>query len=102
MDLRYKFNHRWLNSIISLGLIGYYPLFDRDWIGKIQDIGSKNLTVKEKQRVHKVINKLKNTQGLDKKRTVFSSQSEEDQILFMKAFTDFITGKKIDENMELH
>jgi hypothetical protein len=102
LDLRYKFNHRGLNSIISLGLIGYYPLFDRDWIGKIQDRGVKNLTVKEKQRVHKVINKLKKTDGLDKKRTIFSSQSEEDQILFMKAFTDFIAGKKIDENMELH
>ena len=100
MDLRYKFNHRRAKLNHFTWSYWLLPLFDRDWIGKIQDIGSKNLTVKEKQRVHKVINKLKNTQGLDK-RTVFSSQSEEDQILFMKA-TDFITGKKIDENMELH
>lgn len=102
MDLRYKFNHRGLNSIISLGLTGYYPLFDSDWIKKVQSVSQKKLTVKEKQKVHKVINKLKNTDGLEKKRTIFSSQSEEDQVLFMKAFTDFIAGKTIDENQELH
>lgn len=94
-----------INSLIEWGTQGYYPLFDRDWLGALTPApGQKlrRLNINEKGKVKTILKRLATQASFERKRTVLFSLTADERSIFIRAFMLAVEGKILDSSPELH
>ncbi len=93
-----------LEALIHMGIHGHFPLFHDSWIND-QDFQTKRfirLTGIERARAKKLFQQVTKHRTLEHKKTVLLSLSNEDRMIFMKAFFKLVEGKILDQKPEIH
>lgn len=94
-----------INSLIDWGTQGHYPLFDRDWLGSLNNVPGKRLralSINQKGKVKTILKRLSGQTSFERKRTVLFSLSEEDRSTFIRAFMSAVEHRILDNSPELH
>lgn len=94
-------NDRAIKSLIHLGTLGYFPLFEENWMNEIWEEKPKKLTGNEKAKAKTLFKRLCEHRTLERQRTVFWSMKEDDRRLFKRAFLKMVESKILDAAPEL-
>ncbi|MEC7276020.1 MAG: hypothetical protein VXV96_06850 [Bdellovibrionota bacterium] len=97
----YHRNDRAIKSLVELAALGYYPLFEEDWLNEVWSEKPKNLTGNEKAKAKTLFKRLCEHRSLERQRTVFWAMKEEDRVLFKRAFLKMVETKILDTSPEL-
>lgn len=100
-----------VKTLIQMGQNGHYPLFDSQWFYECfhqwacqQQSGQKlkPLTVKEKMRARKILQRLLLHRSYDRQKTILLTLDTDDRHLFMREFCHMVEGKILDEKPQIH
>ncbi|MBT3584851.1 MAG: hypothetical protein HN509_08080 [Halobacteriovoraceae bacterium] len=89
-------------SLIEMGTKGFYPLFDPRWLNEFSTQESNKLNTKEKAKAKRLWQRLSKHKSIERKKTILLSLTDEDRLLFIKAFFQTVEGKILDKNPEIH
>jgi hypothetical protein len=90
-----------LKSLIKMGALGFYPLFDGTWINEVLKFTNLNLSKIEKQKAKRILLRLEKHKSLDRKKTILLSLGKEERDLFIKAFLKMVEGEILDQRPEI-
>ena len=92
-----------INSIIELGVKGYFPLFYQEWLGEYKKL-QKTIRSNPQTRkfAQKTIGRLNKHRKLDRKRTVLSSLSKNQLMVFINEFMRIVERKILNSKPEIH
>jgi len=100
--LEFYYRHdKSLKSLIELGALGHYPLFEPSWVQEALE-SNKKLTGNEKSKAKTLLKKLCDHRTIDRKKTVLFALKPSDRKVVIKAFIKLVEGKILDKGMELH
>jgi hypothetical protein len=91
-----------LISLIEMGTRGHFPLFHPTWHKKLEGNRHKILGPQEKKKAQKILQRLSQHRGLERKKTVFHALSSEEQELFIRAFLKLVEHRILDKKVRLH
>lgn len=95
-------NDRSLKSLITLASLGYYPLFENEWlIDARNNVKEKNLTGNEKAKAKTLFKRICSHRSVDRQKTVISAMTKKDRDLFVRAFLKMVEDKILDSSPEL-
>lgn len=97
----YHRNDRAIKSLIELAALGFYPLFEDNWMQEVWQNKPKKLTGNEKAKAKTLFKRLCEHRTLERQRTVFWSMKDEDRMLFKRAFLKMVENKVLDTSPEL-
>jgi hypothetical protein len=93
---------RVLKSLIELGINGFYPLFHPSWVDLAETDRNRPLSKKEKRKASEILQRLMKHKGIERKKIILLSLSEEDRTLFVRSFMDLVENKILDNKPSLH
>ena len=102
MTLSLVYKDTSIHSLVELGMHGHFPLFMEDWISSSAKQPKKSLTKKDRLKAKDIINRLNRHKGLERKKTVLTSLSDEDRAVFVRVFLEIVEHKIIDSRPGLH
>lgn len=103
MDILYRPEES-MKALIKLGTLGHYPLFQECWINDpgLKEKRFQKITGLERARAKKLFKTVSGHRQLEHKKTVLLSMTDDDRIIFIKAFFKLVEGKILDQGPELH
>lgn len=81
-----------IKSLVELGVNGFFPLFEDNWF-LTKEFSKKKLTGNEKAKAKKLFSKVAGHRGINRKKTILLSMSEEERSLFIRAFMKMVEIK---------
>ena len=84
-----------IKSLIELGANGFFPLFEEKWFLQ-KELKEKKLTGNEKVKAKKLFSRVAGHRGINRKKTILLSMTEEERNLFMRAFMKMVEMKIMD------
>jgi ribosomal protein L20A (L18A) len=97
-EVHLEFFHKDSQSIKSLGELGvhgFFPLFEDHWQGTME-FSKKSLTGKEKVQAKKLFSRIAGHRGINRKKTIVMSMSEDERNLLARAFMKMVEMKILD------
>lgn len=91
---------RVIKSLIEMGVSGFFPLFEIDWIKNSHQFQEMDET--QKFRAQKIMDRLISHRGIDRKRTILDTLSGADRELFVKLFLAMVEEKFMDNRIVIH
>jgi len=91
-----------IQSLIELGTNGHYPLFPTEWFGSLNLKNNSTISKSEKEKTHKILNRLAQHRSLDRKRTILYSLTDKEREIFLKVFFNMVENKLMSKKQELH
>lgn len=84
-----------IKSLIELGANGFFPLFEENWFLQ-KEMKEKKLTGNEKVKAKKLFSRVAGHRGINRKKTILLSMTQEEKTLFMRAFMKMVEMKIMD------
>lgn len=97
----YYRNDQSLKSLIQLGTVGHFPIFESSWVEEAHK-NHKKLTGNEKSKAKTLLKKLCDHRTIDRKKTVLFALEAEDRRVVVKAFMKLVETKILDSSPEIH
>lgn len=91
-----------IDSLIDLGVNGFYPLFESVWIEEILHRGTFKLTKKDQLRAKKIMGNLSKHQNLTRKKIILRSLVKEERDIFIKTFLKLVEQRILDKKGQIH
>ena len=102
MDYQLQNSNSGIQSLIELGMNGHYPLFPTEWFVSLNLINDSLISKSDKEKTHKILNRLAQHRSLDRKRTILYSLTEQEREIFLKVFFNMVEDKLLSKKPELH
>ena len=95
-------NDRSFKSLVKLGSLGYYPLFEGQWLIEAKNqVKEKGLTGNEKAKAKTLFKRICSHRTIERQKTVISAMTKKDRDLFVRAFLKMVEDKILDSAPEL-
>ncbi len=101
MDLTLVEKNKNLNSLITMGANGFYPLFHESWIAEAEQLPRKKLTKKDQLTVKQVTKKILKHRNIERKKIILLSLPAEERNIFIRNFLNLVENKILDIGTEL-
>ena len=102
MELLINYHDQSMDSLVDLGVNGFYPLFDQVWMNEILHQETFKLTKKDQLRAKKIMNVLSKHQDLARKKTILRSLVKEERDIFIKIFLKMVEKRIQDKKGQIH
>ncbi|MCY4523199.1 MAG: hypothetical protein OXB84_00530 [Halobacteriovoraceae bacterium] len=102
MGFLINYHDQSIDSLVDLGVNGFYPLFDRSWIDEVQQTGKIKLTKKDQLRAKKIISRLSKHPHISRKKIVLRSLIKEERDIFIKTFLKMVERRILDKKGQIH
>ena len=102
MDLLINCYDQSIDSLVDLGVNGFYPLFEVVWIEEIITQKSLKLTKKDQLKAKKIMSSLSKHQNLTRKKIIIRSLIKEDRDVFIRTFLKMVEQRILDKKGQIH
>jgi len=102
VDYQPQNNNQGIQSLVELGANGHYPLFPPEWFASLSLTSNFAISKSDKEKTHKIINRMCQHRSLDRKRTILYSLTEKEREIFLKVFFSMVEDKLMSKKPELH
>jgi hypothetical protein len=90
-----------LKSLIKLGTIGHFPLFEENWVIQVLRSRKGNLSTKDKYRAKKIFKQLEKHKSWQRKKAVLLNLVQEERDAFILAFIKLVEGVILEQKPEI-
>jgi hypothetical protein len=88
-------------TLVNLGTQGFLPLFEGLLTSDMSEKENSALTVAEKKKANKLIDRVIKHRTLERQKTVVFAMDEVDRKLLIRAFIKIVEGKILDNEPQL-